>query len=271
MKTFVCKVVVAAMLLALSGPSVAATAAQARPNGSALVVDSLTGVSLPRAGDVASVIGTVRAPAQGGRGQAAAKKERAVLTLPATGTFALGGEFRGTISINRFERRGDEIVAIGLVAGVLSRGPITLGSTVAGEVAWPVRVTSGGVAGVNNRAPALRGGQVIRAAWSPGASPAATALLPVQAPETCPVLNVALGPHAVDLLGFQVALSAVTLDLTGVVGTPLGDLVCAASDLLGNVAALVNLLNSLLGLVTGLLGGLTGGIGGGIGGIVPIQ
>ena len=46
------------------------------------------------------------------------------------------------------------------------------------------------------------------------------------------------------------------------VGTPLGDLVCAASDLLGNVAAIVNLLNSILGLVTGLLGGLTGGIGG---------
>jgi hypothetical protein len=89
--------------------------------------------------------------------------------------------------------------------------------------------------------------------------------------ETCPVLNVALGPHTVDLLGFQVALSAVTLDLTGVVGTPLGDLVCAASDLLSNVAGLVNLLNSILGLVTGLLGGLTGGLGGAIGGIGPIQ
>ena len=111
---------------------------------------------------------------------------------------------------------------------------------------------------------------MIRAAWSPEASPATTAFLRVQA-ETCPVLNVALGPHTVDLLGFQVALSAVTLDLTGVVGTPLGDLVCAASDLLGNVAGLVNLLNSILGLVTGLLGGLTGGLGGAIGGIGPIQ
>jgi hypothetical protein len=66
----------------------------------------------------------------------------------------------------------------------------------------------------------------------------------------------------VDLLGFQVALSAVTLNLSGTQGTPLGDLVCAASDLLGNVAGLVNLLNSILGLLTGLLGGLTGGLGG---------
>jgi hypothetical protein len=204
---------------------------------------------------------------------AAAQRARAkaVLTLPATGTFVLGGEFRGTISINRFERRGNEIVAIGFVAGVLSRGSNIIGSAVAGEVAWPVRVSSGGVASVSNRAPALRGGQVIRAAWSPAASAAATAFVPVQAPETCPVLNLALGPHTVDLLGFQVALSPVTLDLTGTVGTPLGDLVCAASDLLGNVAGLVNLLNNILGLVTGLLGGLTGGLGGAIGGIGPVQ
>jgi hypothetical protein len=203
----------------------------------------------------------------------AAQKARAqtVLTMPATGTFALGGEFRGTISINRFERRGNEIVAVGFVAGVLSRGSNVLGSTVAGEVAWPVRVSSGGVVGASNRAPAQRGGQVIRAKWSPEASPVTPAFLPVQAAETCPVLNVALGPHTVDLLGFQVALSAVTLDLTGVVGTPLGDLVCSASDLLGNVAGLVNLLNSILGLVTGLLGGLTGGLGGAIGGIGPVQ
>jgi len=50
--------------------------------------------------------------------------------------------------------------------------------------------------------------------------------------------------------------------LLSIRGTPLGDLVCAASDLLGNVAGLVNLLNGILGLLTGLLGGLTGGLGG---------
>jgi len=53
-----------------------------------------------------------------------------------------------------------------------------------------------------------------------------------------------------------------TFDLSGQSGTALGDLVCAASALLGNVAGLVNLLNSLLGVVTGLLGGLTSGLGG---------
>jgi hypothetical protein len=208
---------------------------------------------------VTSVAGTVPAAAQ------RARAARAALTLPAAGTFGIDGEFTGTIAINRFERRGNGIVAIGFVTGLLSRGSTALGTAVAGEIAWPVRVSSGGVAGVSDRAPALRGGRVIRAAW---ASPTAPPFLPVQAPENCPVLNVALGPHTVDLLGVQVALSAVTLDLTGVTGTPLGDLVCAASDLLGNVAGLVNLLNSILGLLLGLLGGLTGGIGGGI---IPMQ
>jgi len=96
-------------------------------------------------------------------------------------------------------------------------------------------------------------------AWLPGErSP--FRILQVQA-TSCPVLDIALGPVNVDLLGFQVALSAVTFNLAGVSGTPLGDLVCAVSDLVGNVAGLVNLLNSLLSLLTGLLGGLTGGLG----------
>jgi hypothetical protein len=183
---------------------------------------------------------------------------RAVLTLPASGTFAGGGEFRGTISINRFLGRGNEIVAVGFVAGVLSRDSHTVGTAVAGEAAWPVRVSSGGVSVVGG--PASAAGRLTRVAWSPRVAPTAS-LLRVQA-DTCPVLNVTLGPNTVDLLGFQVALSGVTLDVAGVTGTPLGNLVCEASKLLGNVAGLVSLLNNLLGLLTGLLGGLTGGLGG---------
>lgn len=60
----------------------------------------------------------------------------------------------------------------------------------------------------------------------------------------------------VNLLGFSVTLSAVSLDIVGEEGTPLGDLVCEISRLLGTVADVVGLLNSLLGLLTGLLGGL---------------
>ena len=203
---------------------------------------------------VLSVIGSAPVAAQ----QTTA---RAVLTVPAAGSFARGGEFQGTISVNRFERRGNEIVAIGFVVGVLSRGSQTIGTAVAGEVTWPVRVSTGGMAVASGRQLASPG--LTRIAWTPPDVAPAASFLRVQG-QSCPVLNVALGPANVDLFGVQVALTAVTLDLTGAAGTPLGDLVCAASGLLGNVAGLVNLLNSVLGLVTGLLGGLTGGLGGAV-------
>ena len=67
-----------------------------------------------------------------------------------------------------------------------------------------------------------------------------------------------LGPVDTNLLGFDVSLGAVSLNIAGESGTPLGDLVCAINSLLGNVAGVVNLLNGLLSLLTGLLGGLTG-------------
>src|SRR5712691_9052709 len=157
-----------------------------------------------------------------------------VLQMPVSGTFK-AGDFAGTASINRFEQRGNDIVAIGFVSGTLTRGSKAVGTVAAGEVTWPVTVRSGGASSENARTAA------------------------VTAHATCPVLNVALGPVDVNLLGADVSLSAVTLAIVGQQGTPLGDLVCALSTLLGNVAAVVNLLNSLLGLVTGLLGGILPG------------
>jgi hypothetical protein len=182
------------------------------------------------------------------------------LTLPTVGRFAKGGEFTGAVSINRFEQRGNQIVAIGFVSGVLSRGGRRLGTAVVGEVAWPVSVMSGGQLLASGQA---RGtGRPTQIAWSPGVG-SAFRLRPVQA-ESCQVIDVALGPINVDVLGLQVALSPVMFNLVGVTGTALGDLVCEVSDLLGNVAAVVGVLNNLLSLLTGLLGGLLGGLGGAI-------
>src|SRR2546426_5268286 len=182
---------------------------------------------------------------------------RAVLTLPVAGTFSGGGEFTGSISINRFEQRGNNIVAVGLVGGVLSRHR-RIGTAVAGEVAWPVAVRSGAQLLASTHAlDPVRPAQI---AWLAG--PRALPRVLLAQAQSCSVLSVALGATTVNLLGVDVALGAVTFDLSGQSGTALGDLVCAASALLGNVAGLVNLLNSLLGVVTGLLGGLTGGLGG---------
>jgi hypothetical protein len=181
-----------------------------------------------------------------------------VLTLPVTGVFHGGGDFAGTISINRFEERNNHPVAIGFVTGVLTRGNRKVGTAVAGEIAWPVATRSGGVVVAGGRELGTAKPSLI--AFSPARSSAGR-YLPVQA-ASCPVLDVALGPINVNLLGIQVALAPVALNIGGEAGTPLGDLVCAASDLLGTVADVVNLLNSVLGLVTGLLGGLLGGLGG---------
>ena len=183
---------------------------------------------------------------------------RAVLTVPAAGTFQGGGEFTGTISINRFEldRTGTKVVAVGFVSGVLTRANRALGTAVAGEVPWPVAVRYGGI--VVARGP--RSEQAIPTLASMRERASARFML-AQA-STCQVLDVALGPISVNLLGANVALGAVSLSLNGTSGTPLGDLICSASDFLSTVAGVVNLLNGVLGLVTGLLGGLTGGLGG---------
>ena len=182
----------------------------------------------------------------------------AAVRMPVTGSFHGGGSFDGTVTINRFEQTStNQIVAVGFVSGVLSRGSRTLGTGFAGEVRWPVAVRSGGQ--LLNMHGTPRGTGISRIAWS---APSQTGRYVLVQATSCAVLDVALGPVNVNLLGAQVALDAVTLNLSGTQGTPLGDLVCAASDLLGNVAGLVNVLNGVLGLLTGLLGGLTGGLGG---------
>jgi hypothetical protein len=175
------------------------------------------------------------------------------VTMPVAGTFSNGGRFEGTVTINRFEARDNGIVALGFVRGVLTRRGETLGTGFAGELAWPVAVKTGGISAVSGNA--SRAPQFQRVS----STESRHRIMRVQA-TTCPVLQIALGPLDVNLLGAQVALEPVGLNVAGEQGTPLGDLVCSVSALLGNVAGLVDVLNGILGLLTGLLGGLTGGI-----------
>ena len=182
----------------------------------------------------------------------------AALTVKATGTFPRGGWFTGLITINKFEERNGHIVASGFVSGTVGRGFGPLGTAVAGPVTWPVTVRSGSVSLARRDAPSAK---MQDALWT--SSMARRYDYVFAQATTCDALNVMLGATTVNLMGVSVALDPVSLNLTGVVGTPLGDLVCSAEDLIGNVAGIVNLLNSILGLLLGLLGGLTGGLGGG--------
>jgi hypothetical protein len=179
------------------------------------------------------------------------------VTLQVEGTSSRGGDFAGTVTINRFEQRGNRLVAVGFVQGVLRRGGRAVGTALVGEVAWPVILRSGGTVVVSGGVP-----EAPRLRTIASSTAAAAGAGPILVQETCQVLDVALGPNTVNLLGLQISLSPVVFSLNGAVGTPLGDLVCSVSDLLGNVAALVDVLNGILGLLTGLLGGLTGGLGG---------
>jgi len=152
----------------------------------------------------------------------------ATLIVPLTGTVAGGGTFTGSFSIMRFEARNNALFAVGMVSGAIL-GPAPIGRTgISGPLALPVTATSG-------RPLAARGGIVLAQA-------------------TCDVLHLQLGGDTLNLLGLQVALSPVTLDLTGGTG-PLGNLVCQIVGLLNNVAGVVGLLNQLLGVVGGLVGG----------------
>lgn len=172
------------------------------------------------------------------------------LTLQATGRFAGGGEFAGTITINKFAQRGNDIVAIGFVQGTLHRGGRAVATGLAGQVEWPVIVSAGGVSLAGGQAPAT--GQFRRISSS----------IVLARAQSCGVVQIALGSVDVNILGVAISLSPVALNLSGDPSAPLGKLICSVSDLLNNVVGLVDVLNSILGLLTGLLGGLVGAIPG---------
>ena len=70
---------------------------------------------------------------------------------------------------------------------------------------------------------------------------------------TCPILHLDLGPLNLDILGLQVDLSRVILDITAAsgAGNLLGNLLCAIAGLLdpSSLSQLVALLNQIIDLL----------------------
>ena len=68
---------------------------------------------------------------------------------------------------------------------------------------------------------------------------------------TCEILLLVLGPLHLDLLGLQIDLSQIVLEITAEQGPGnlLGNLLCAVAGLLDNPSGLANLLNQILGLL----------------------
>ena len=82
--------------------------------------------------------------------------------------------------------------------------------------------------------------------------------------QSCDILNLVLGPLDLNLLGLEVHLDTVVLDIIAVPGPGnlLGNLLCAVAGLLDDGGPLSNLLNQILGLLEDILGQLLGGLGG---------
>ncbi|MGC5016977.1 hypothetical protein [Micromonospora sp. DT47] len=149
------------------------------------------------------------------------------MSTPVTGSFtdALGGTgtFAGTFTPTRFVNQNGQLAAVGTLTGTLTNSVGTSLGAVTRQVTVPVQAS-----------------------------------VPAQAVASCDILNLELGPLDLDLLGLQVHLDKVVLDITAqqAPGNLLGNLLCAVAGLLDNtggggaldgVVALLNRILSLLG------------------------
>jgi hypothetical protein len=138
------------------------------------------------------------------------------LTIPITGTFtdALGGvgEFTGNFKLQRFTVVDGQIAAVGTLTGTLTDSA----GTVLGSIVRTI-----------------------------------TMLLDSAATQaSCEILHLELGPLDLNLLGLEVHLNRIVLDISAVPGGGLlGSLLCAVANLLnggGALNAIVDLLNRIL-------------------------
>jgi hypothetical protein len=136
------------------------------------------------------------------------------ITQPITGTILSGGTFAGTLNVTKFVSQGGQLFAIGTITGTLTDA---LGTVIGTVTNFAVK-------------------------------------LPVTASGSCQILHLELGPLDLDLLGLQVHLNKVVLDITAQSGPGnlLGNLLCAVANLLnsqGSLSSIAKLLNQILGIV----------------------
>jgi hypothetical protein len=135
------------------------------------------------------------------------------VTIPVTGTTSKGGKFTGNFNIKQFRVVNDQIVATGTLTGTIQNGVGNVIGTVLRTISMIVNFG--------------------------GAS--------------CDILHLELGPLDLDLLGLEVHLDKVVLDIDAdPTGGLLGSLLCAVANLLnagGPLGDIANLLNQILALL----------------------
>lgn len=174
----------------------------------------------------------------------------APLSLPVTGKAVGTGEtFTGMLSVQRFARRGSEVIAVGVITGTVANNPALL--IVPVEVPVKVTTSKGTTFGLDpSGAPA-------RPFASQSAAPRGFILVQAPTPATCGVLHLELGAINLNFLGLVIMTNPILVDISGQTGGLLGTLVC---QVLGLASNLINTLVGLLNQILGVLGGLTGGL-----------
>jgi hypothetical protein len=124
---------------------------------------------------------------------------------------APGGTFNGVFQLQRFVATSEGINAVGTLTGTLTNTATGVTTSVVRLISVPAVVTQA----------------------------------------TCDILHLDLGPLSLNLLGLQVDLSRIVLDITAQsgAGNLLGNLLCAVANLLNNPSGLARILNQILAIL----------------------
>ena len=160
------------------------------------------------------------------------------VTSPVTGTTAAGQAVRAKFIPKKITRSGDQLVAQGILTGRIVKPGKDRQFRKA--VTMPISAVDGRSAVPSNA----------RAAAFP----------PAPAAGACNVLNLVLAPLDLNVLGLQVHLDQVVLNIVAQSGSGqlLGNLLCFVAGLLDGGGPLAGLLTQLQGLLNQILGALGG-------------
>ena len=183
-------------------------------------------------------VGSAGAATAPGRLHATAKHVK--VTAPVTGVTAAGQPVRAVFIPKRIVASGGGMVAEGILRGRIVKP---------GKDARFRQAATMPVSAVDGRAVP---------ATTPSARAAAAAFPPAPAAGACNVLNLVLAPLDLNVLGLQVHLDQVVLNIVAQSGAGqlLGNLLCFVAGLLDGGSPLSNLLTQLTGLLNQIIGAL---------------
>lgn len=199
-----------------------------RKAATALAVSGAAALAVPMTAGAQTTARSASHTAPAAHITAAHTSATSLTNIPITGTASNGKAFNGHVTVSQFVTRAGKTYAVGMLTGRLGHRSIK-----PRMVSFPTSVQPNSVGTV---APALG--------------------------TTCPVLNLILGPLHLNLLGLNVDLNQVVLNITAQSGAGqlLGNLVCGVANLLntnpltgGQLTGLLNIVQQLLGN-PGLLG-----------------